>query len=194
MADRAQRFCMQTDRVLLSMGAKPFRFVSRLGPTALAIAVAVAWATGAWSLTTGEPAPACSVPLLESGRTINVADFRGNVVYLDFWASWCGPCRQSFPFMNELQQELAGKGLSIVAVSVDKTAEDARGFLAKYPAHFATALDAAGVCPKTYGLQGMPSSFVIDRKGVVRAVHAGFRNSDKAGIRTQLLEALSESR
>ena len=185
---------MQTDKASPCTGAKPPRLAARPGAKALALTIAAAWATGAWSLGPGEPAPACSVPLLEGGRTVNVADFRGSVVYLDFWASWCGPCRQSFPFMNELQQELAGKGLSIVAVSVDKTADEARGFLANYPAQFAIALDTAGACPKTYELQGMPSSYVIDRKGIVRAVHAGFRNSDKAAIRAQLLQALGESR
>ena len=168
------------------------RLMVRIGITTLAVAVATAWPIDASSLGNGEPAPACSVPLLDGGRTINVADFRGNVVYLDFWASWCGPCRQSLPFMNELHKELAGKGLTIFAVSVDKTADDARGFLTKYPAQFTTAVDIAGACPKSYELQGMPSSYLIDRKGVVRAVHEGFRNGDKAGIRTRLLELLSE--
>jgi thiol-disulfide isomerase/thioredoxin len=168
------------------------RSIARRGLAVLAIAVATAWTTNASPLGNGERAPACSVPSLEGGRTINVADFRGSVVYLDFWASWCGPCRQSLPFMNELHRELAGKGLSIVAVSVDKTADEARAFLAQYPAQFTIALDTAGACPRAYELQGMPSSYVIDRKGVVQAVHTGFRNSDKAGIRTQLLELLSE--
>src|SRR5262249_38267542 len=80
----------------------------------------------AWSLATGDAAPACSAPLLDGGRTVSLADYRGKVVYLDFWASWCAPCRDSFPFMNELQRDLADKGLQIVAVSVDKTAEDAK--------------------------------------------------------------------
>jgi thiol-disulfide isomerase/thioredoxin len=158
----------------------------------LAIAVTTAWPMAALSLGNGEPAPSCSVPSLDGGRIINVADFLGRVVYLDFWASWCAPCRQSFPFMNELHKELAGKGLAIVAVSVDKTADEARGFLARYPAQFTTALDVAGACPKSYQLQGMPSSYLIDRKGVVRVLHEGFRNSDKAGLRARLLELLSE--
>jgi peroxiredoxin len=183
---------MQTDKAATRAGAKARRLRAPLALTA--IVIATAWATGAQSLTKDDPAPACSLPLLDSGRTINVADFLGNVVYLDFWASWCAPCRQSFPFMNELHRELAGRGLSIVAISVDKTADDARGFLARYPAQFATALDTAGTCPKAYELQGMPSSYVIDRKGAVRAMHAGFRDKDKAEIRAQLLEALSEGR
>ena len=92
--------------------------------------------------------------------------------------------------MNELQRELAGKGLQILAVSVDKTPDDARRFLARYPAQFTVALDAAAACPAAFQLQGMPSSYIIDKGGAVRAIHAGFRNRDRAEIRQQLLDVL----
>jgi cytochrome c biogenesis protein CcmG/thiol:disulfide interchange protein DsbE len=164
---------------------------SRVGATALAVLGAIAWAPSAWPLTTGESAPACAAPLLDDARTVNLAEYRGRVVYLDFWASWCGPCRESFPFMNELQHDLGGKGLQIVAVSVDKTADAARRFLARYPAQFTIALDAAAVCPAAYQLPGMPTSYLIDRTGAVRAVYAGFRPNDKAEIRRQVLELLA---
>jgi cytochrome c biogenesis protein CcmG, thiol:disulfide interchange protein DsbE len=147
-------------------------------------------ASGAWSLASGEPAPACAAPALDGGGNVSLADYRGRVVYLDFWASWCGPCRESFPFMNDLQREFAARGLQIVAVSVDKTPAEARRFLARYPAQFTVALDAAAACPAAFRLEGMPSSFVIDRSGAVRATHVGFRDSDRAEIRRQLLEAL----
>src|SRR5262249_22480952 len=130
----------------------------RAGAAALAALAAVVFAPGVWPLARGDAAPACAVRLLDGDRSVRVADYRGQVVYLDFWASWCGPCRESFPFMNELQSELAGKGLQILAVSVDKTAEEARGFLARYPAKFATALDAAAACPAAFRVEGMPSS------------------------------------
>jgi cytochrome c biogenesis protein CcmG/thiol:disulfide interchange protein DsbE len=167
------------------------RLSARLGVAALAAVAAIASTPTAHSLTKGEPAPTCSAPLLDGGRSVSLADYRGQVVYLDFWASWCGPCRESFPFMNELQRELASKGLQILAVSVDKTAEEARRFLASYPAQFTVALDVAGACPAAFQVLGMPSSYIIDKGGVVRAVHAGFRNRDRAEIRQQLLEVLS---
>ena len=170
------------------------RVLGRPSVIALAVVAVTASAPSAWSLTGGDAAPACSAPLLDGSRTLSLAEFRGKVVYLDFWASWCLPCRQTFPFMNELQRELDDRGLSIVAVSVDKTAEEARGFLAKYPAQFTTAVDTAGACPKAYELQGMPSSYLIDRNGTVRSVHVGFRAKDKAAIRAELLQALGESR
>jgi len=163
---------------------------ARLAVAALAAVGAIASAPTAQSLTNADPAPACSVPLLDSGQTVSLAEYRRQVVYLDFWASWCGPCRESFPFMNELQRELAGRGLQILAISVDKTAEDARRFLARYPAQFTVALDVAAACPTAFQLQGMPSSYIIDKSGTVRAVHAGFRNRDRAEIRQQLLDLL----
>src|SRR2546430_14007333 len=162
------------------------RSSARLTFAALAAVGAIASAPTALSLTNGDPAPACSVPLVDGSRTVSLADYRGQVVYLDFWASWCGPCRESFPFMNELQRELAGRGLQILAISVDKTAEDARRFLARYPAQFTVAVDTAAACPAAFQLQGMPSSYIIDKSGAVRPVHPGFRNRDRAEIRKQL--------
>jgi peroxiredoxin len=159
---------------------------------ALFVAASIALAAPAWSLSTGQAAPACSAPSVDGGRAISVADYRGKVVYLDFWASWCAPCRESFPFMNDLQRDLGGKGLQIVAVSVDKTADEAKRFLARYPASFAVILDTAAACPAAYALEGMPSSFIIDRGGVVRMVHSGFRDSDRDEIRRQLAEALGK--
>jgi thiol-disulfide isomerase/thioredoxin len=170
------------------------RLSARLGAAALAAVAAMATAPDAWSLATGDAAPACAVPLLDGGRTVSLAEYRGRVVYLDFWASWCGPCRESFPFMNELQRDLAGKGLQIIAVSVDKTAAEAQRFLTRYPARFTIGLDSAGACPAAYRLEGMPSSFVIDRAGAVRAIHVGFRDEDRSEIRRQLMEALGGSR
>ena len=163
---------------------------ARLAVAALAAVGAIASAPTALSLTNGDLVPACVLAVLDGGRTVSLAEYRGEVVYLDFWASWCGPCRESFPFMNELQRELAGEGLQILAVSVDKTAEDARRFLARYPAQFTVALDVAAACPTAFQLQGMPSSYIIDKDGAVRAVHAGFRNRDRAEIRQQLIDLL----
>jgi len=169
----------------------PRRYLSRRIGAAVAVALwALVAAPGASSLASGEPAPACAAQALDGGGNVRLADYRGQVVYLDFWASWCGPCRESFPFMNDLQRDLAARGLQIVAVSVDKTPAEARRFLARYPAQFTVALDAAAACPAAFRIEGMPSSFVIDRNGAVRAAHVGFRDSDRAEIRRQLLDAL----
>ena len=111
---------------------------------------------------------------------------------VDFWASWCPPCRESFPFMNELQREFADRGLQIIAVSVDKSPDDARHFMERFPPLFTVVLDPTWVCPSAYLLPGMPTSFIIDKRGLIRAVHIGFRDTDKVEIRRQILELLDE--
>ena len=158
---------------------------------AIGLLAAMAISSGAWALGQGDRAPPCAARSLDSGAAIDLAAYRGKVVYLDFWASWCGPCRESFPFMNELDREFRDQGLAIVAVSVDKTAEDARRFVERHPAQFALALDVVAACPAAYDLPGMPTSYLIDRTGSVRAVRAGFRSTDKSEIRRQVAEALA---
>ena len=105
-------------------------------------------------------------------------DLKGKVVYLDFWASWCGPCRQSFPWMNELQRELGARGLVVVAVNVDHERSDANRFLASYPADFRVLFDPEGKLAERYKVGGMPTSFLIGRDGKIVAAHAGFKQKD----------------
>lgn len=100
--------------------------------------------------------------------------YKGQVVYLDFWASWCVPCRLSFPWMNGLQREYAGKGLTIVAVNVDHDAAAAQQFLNQVPASFKIVYDPSGKIARNYALRGMPTSFLIGRDGAVRFQHDGF--------------------
>ena len=153
----------------------------------------LALSSAAWPVAKGDAAPSCAAAALDGGAAMSVADYRGEVVYLDFWASWCGPCRESFPFMNELNREFRDKGLRIVAISVDKTPEAARRFLVRNPAQFAIALDTTAACPAAFQLPGMPTSYLIDRNGAVRAVYSGFHPGDRAEIRRQLLELLAGS-
>jgi len=162
-----------------------------IAQSSLALGVG-AMSPAAWPAVAGDPAPECAASTFDNARTIRVADYKGKVVYLDFWASWCPPCRESFPFMNELQRELGEKGLQIMAVSVDKVPADAQRFLASYPPQFTVALDAKWTCASAYLLPGMPTSFVIDKRGLIRDVHIGFRDKDKVEIRRQILELLDE--
>lgn len=117
---------------------------------------------------------------------LRLESLRGKVVYLDYWASWCVPCRQSFPWMNEMQSRYAGKGLVIVAVNVDRDAADARRFLADYPAIFTVAYDPEGKTAKVLALKGMPTSFLIDRKGEIVATHVGFREAGKSKVENEI--------
>jgi len=134
----------------------------------------------------GQPAPTFSLPALDGGKPISLESHRGEVVYLDFWASWCPPCVTSLPLLDELRTEFGDRGFRVVAVNVDRDADKARAFLAKRPVGYRSASDPDGALPERFGLSTMPTSYLIDRDGVVRHVHPGFRKSDIDGLRAQI--------
>ncbi|MBL0062944.1 MAG: TlpA family protein disulfide reductase [bacterium] len=111
--------------------------------------------------------------------------------YLDFWASWCDPCRQSFPWMNEMHNQFADSGLVIIAVNVDRDREKADKFLEKNPVNFMIGFDSEGTLAKSYDVKGMPSTYIIDRKGQLVTSHIGFRDKDKGELQTKIVEALN---
>lgn len=124
-----------------------------------------------------------------SGR-VSLSQLSGRVVLLDFWASWCGPCRLSFPWMNRVHERWQSKGLSVVAVNLDKRREDALRFLKEVPAGFTVAFDAQGQAAQAYAVKTMPSSMIIDRRGQLILRHAGFRPSDTGALEARLAAAL----
>jgi cytochrome c biogenesis protein CcmG, thiol:disulfide interchange protein DsbE len=123
---------------------------------------------------------------------LDLAPLRGQVVYLDFWASWCVPCRQTFPFMAAIQQAHGTEGLHVIAVGVDSEHADAERFLTRFAHPFEIRFDPEGVLASTYGLAAMPASVLIDRHGKVRSSHRGFRNGDAAVIEAQVRALLAE--
>jgi peroxiredoxin len=134
----------------------------------------------------GQTAPTFSLPALDGGKPISLASHRGDVVYLDFWASWCPPCVTSLPLLDDLRQEFGSQGFQVVAINVDRDTDKARSFLKKRPVSYRSASDPEGMLPERFGIETMPTSFLIDRDGVVRHVHAGFRKSDIEGLRAQI--------
>ncbi|HEY6898858.1 MAG TPA: TlpA disulfide reductase family protein [Rhodocyclaceae bacterium] len=126
------------------------------------------------------------------GRTaqVRLSAAKGKVVYLDFWASWCGPCRLSFPWMNLMQARYGAKGLQVIAVNVDEKPDDALRFLALVPADFTIAFDSRGDTPAKYGVKGMPMSYLVDRDGVVVYRHMGFNAADRDELERQIRQAL----
>jgi thiol-disulfide isomerase/thioredoxin len=158
-------------------------------------AMIVAFCAGAdrtFAAAVGDAAPSFLLSTAD-GRTISLEQLRGRVVYLDFWASWCGPCRRSFPWMNEIQQRYAGKGVTIVAINVDAKREDAERFLRQYPASFTVAYDAAGVTPRAYDVKAMPSSYLIDRNGKIARIEQGFLDEKRDALEDRI-RSLVESR
>lgn len=106
---------------------------------------------------------------------IRLSDYHGKLVYLDFWASWCGPCRLSFPWMQEMHEKYQRQGLAIIAINLDREAVLANQFLSRYAVDFDIGFDPSGKTPRDYGVKGMPYSVVIDQQGVIQATHIGFK-------------------
>jgi cytochrome c biogenesis protein CcmG/thiol:disulfide interchange protein DsbE len=117
---------------------------------------------------------------------LDLETLRGQVIYLDFWASWCAPCRESFPWMNRLQDELGHDGLIVIAVNVDRERADADRFLGEHPAQFRIVYDPDGLLPEKFGVRGMPTSFLIDRSGHVQSRHQGFLVRDSDALAQQI--------
>lgn len=110
-----------------------------------------------------------------AGNEFALEAYRGKVVVLDFWASWCLPCRRSFPWMNEMQRKYADAGLVFVGVNLDASPDDAQAFLREFPAAFRIVADPDGELAMHYAVAAMPSSYIIDRDGTIVASHLGFQ-------------------
>lgn len=149
-------------------------------------------ATGAWAARPGDTAPAFAAVSLRDGKTVRLDDFRGQVVYLDFWASWCGPCRESFPLMESLRNELHAQGFEVLAVNLDAQRADALKFLGHQDVHFPVVAVQGDTVPERYGIASMPTAYIIDRKGIVRAVHASLRKDQVKEVRASIVELLQE--
>jgi len=129
-----------------------------------------------------------------SGDTIKLSDFSGKVIILDFWASWCGPCKEEFPFLIDLYNKYSEKDFSVLAVNVDENSSSMNKFLSgiNKDVPFKIISDRKSKIPELYNLDAMPSSFVIDKKGVVRYAHTGFTKSDKEKFINEIEKILNE--
>lgn len=163
-----------------------FRFI--LLPLFLTLTAASGFAAG----TRGDRPAAPDFTLPTSSGTASLHDFRGKVVLVDFWASWCMPCRQSFPWMSSMLEKYSAQGLAIVAVNLDKEGEAADTFLEQFPARFVVAFDPAGKTAEAFHVEAMPSSFIVSRTGRVVYAHQGFELAKAQTVEDQIKEALSK--
>jgi thiol-disulfide isomerase/thioredoxin len=138
------------------------------------------------------PSPDCAFTTLEGSPTKGLRSMQGEVVYVDFWASWCPPCVKSFPFLNQMEHEFKAQGLHVIGVNLDEKKADAQAFLDKNPVDFEIVADQTKQCAKDFGVIAMPSSFLIDRKGNVRYVHQGFRAGESDQLRMMVEQVLAE--
>ena len=135
-----------------------------------------------WAVEAGKPLP--DLGLAEVQKT------KGQYIYIDYWASWCGPCRQSFPWMNALQAKLGSKGLKVVAVNVDAKRADADKFLTHTPAQFTIAFDPQGESAKKLAIKTMPTSMLVNPEGKVLFVHSGFRAEEKEPLEAKIVAVM----
>jgi cytochrome c biogenesis protein CcmG, thiol:disulfide interchange protein DsbE len=147
-------------------------------------------ATLASALEVGQQAPDFDLPGKQGN--VKLSDYKGKAVYLDFWASWCGPCKQSFPWMNEMHTKYAAQGFAVVGINVDAKQADATGFLEQTPAKFDVVFDSKGTSPRAYGVKGMPSSVLIGPDGKVLAMHAGFKDEERGALEDKIKSALKK--
>lgn len=129
-----------------------------------------------------------------SSRKIDLTTFRGEVVYLDFWAAWCPPCRQSLPFMEELHQQYGRHGLKIVAVNIDERKRDAWEFLKAHPISYTNLYDPGGKIGKRLKVTAMPTAFLIDRGGRIVSRHVGFDREYSESLKRAIVALLSAER
>lgn len=122
--------------------------------------------------------------------SVTLSQYHGKVVYLDFWASWCGPCRASFPWMNQMASRYADDGLVVIAINLDRDRELAESFMAELKPRFTIAFDPTGEVAESYGVQVMPSAYLIDRDGVIRHEHRGFQRARTSDTESEILSLL----
>jgi thiol-disulfide isomerase/thioredoxin len=115
----------------------------------------------------------------------------GNVVYVDFWASWCIPCRKSFPWMNNLKAQYQAQGLTILSINLDHSRALADEFLSEVAANFPVIYDPKGLIARKYQLKGMPSSFIINRQGQIVSAHVGFNQEKQLAYEKEIQTLLN---
>jgi thiol-disulfide isomerase/thioredoxin len=128
--------------------------------------------------------------LTQFGLEGTVPDLHGKVVLVDFFASWCHPCQESFPAMEELYKQYSSKGLVIIAINVDKKKADMDDFLKTHPASFVILRDASNKLVSQVKIPTMPSSFLLDRDGKIHAFHRGFKGDETRKQYAEEIEAL----
>lgn len=143
-----------------------------------AIALSVTSAVTIAKPTTGEKSPDFTLKSRDGGN-IKLSEQRGNIVLVNFWASWCGPCREELPAFEELYQEYQDMGVEILAVNVDDEAQKANVLLQDIEVSFPVLFDTSGEVSQLYDVSAMPTTVLVDRDGNVRLLHPGYRSGDE---------------
>ena len=147
--------------------------------TSIVVIVLIAMSAHASSVKLKQPAPDFTLKSLEGGN-LRLEEYRGQVVLINFWASWCGPCRQEMPILDRLHQRYEDTGFAVLGVNVEGKEKPAQEIVDKTNVTFPVLIDEGQAVSELYDLEAMPSTVVVDRNGVVRYVHRGYKPGDEA--------------
>jgi peroxiredoxin len=156
-----------------------------------AACAAIVIASAAFAADTGGPAPAFTLTALSGGQTA-LSQYKGQVVLVNFWATWCGPCQQEMPLLDQMYKKYKPAGFTLIGVNVDKEEPAVKELLARKPVSFPVLLDPANQVSKAYHVDEMPSSVIIDRKGEIRYIHRGYRPGDENDYQDRIRQLIRE--
>jgi thiol-disulfide isomerase/thioredoxin len=137
-----------------------------------------------------EAAPLFSGVAVNTEQQVSLADYRGKVVFLDFWASWCAPCRASLPAYEQMRQEIGTEEFEIIAINVDEDTDDGLEFLAQHPVSYPVLADPKGKIGIPYGIRTLPRSFLLDRNGQIITSQKSFKAGDEIELKQEIMELL----
>lgn len=152
---------------------------------------AIIVAGSAFAADAGGPAPAFTLAAL-TGQQATLSQYKGQVVMLNFWATWCGPCQQEIPLLDQMYKKYKPAGFTLIGVNVDKEAAPVKDLLARKPVSYPVLLDPANQVSKAYHVDEMPSSVIIDRKGEIRFIHRGYRPGDENEYQDRIRQLIKE--
>ncbi len=162
---------------------------------ALLALLALAAAGEAMAVEAGAALPQLTLATLaDPSRSISLAALRGQVVYVDFWASWCVPCRLSMPALDALYRKNRERGFTVIGVNQDVSTADAQRFLSRIAVSFPLARGADEAAARAFDVRAMPSGYLVDRKGIVRRVHRGFTTDTPAELEREIAPLLEEGK
>lgn len=168
--------------------------MNRMHPLSAALLAGLLLLTGAQAYATGPvktPAPDFTLKA-GNGENLRFAEYRGQVVLVNFWASWCGPCRQEMPLLDQLHKKYAPLGFTVLGVNVDQDPKQARAMLDKVPVSFPVVFDSQSAVSKSYQVVAMPTTVIVDRNGDARYVHHGYKPGDEAEYLKHVRALLAE--
>ncbi len=162
-----------------------------LAHLACALLIALPLTAGAAGLKVGDPAADFTLKS-RNGEPVSMAGLKGQVVLINFWASWCGPCRQEFPLLDTIHKKYKKLGFTVIGLNVEPDSKDAEAFLKQNPVSFPIVYDPNDDLSKRYGIGGMPSVALVDRKGIVRWMHKSYNAGDENEYMDQVRSLLAE--